>query len=276
MKLKKAATYFDRLVCTDAYGTATFKSQLNLFDDVRQDGLSSSRRILSVGPGVEFPARGVVKAGVEQWVIGRVFPDYFGSEVIRKKAIVQIADGLATLKTFDESLSGSQGASAYCAKTWIKGIKEIEKSSSITNDLNIYFNQVEVINVGTLITVGFETFIARSIHDSEAGFKAVVVDQLEPQPLQSAVFASRTYQPVSDTWAEVTKTIQVLVFRWESHFRYGAEGSVSFEHGDTQGVVKASDVTPKGGDTLVVSGVTSRVLTATREGTCWLLHLRSA
>ena len=71
MRLADAASYFDRVVCADAFTPfEEFKGQFDLFDDSKRDGVTVDRRVLSCSSAVTVPTRRVVLAMGEYWIVG--------------------------------------------------------------------------------------------------------------------------------------------------------------------------------------------------------------
>ena len=276
MKLSKAAAFFDRLTCQDAYGTATFKGQFNLFDDATRDGLGSVRRILSVAPAVSMPVRRVIRTGDKVWLVGESHPDYFGNAEIRRKYTLHQADGLATTQSFAEILEDSPGTTAYAARVWVKSAKQVDVSSEIFDVFDIYFTSAESVPNQSVVTLDGLHFLVHESYPTEGGFLAAHASEL-PVFMSSVTFNSRTYNPLTDAWATTLTQVDALRIRWQDHFRYFTQYSEKYEAGDVQFILlQSTTAAVKAGDTLVNAGQTYSVVAAYSEGDVWSIHARPA
>jgi hypothetical protein len=276
MKLKAAAKRFDKLPCADAYSSAAlFKGQFNLYDDSVRDGMTVERRVLSVDPSITIPARRAIRADGFNWLIGDCSPDYYNAEAIRHKYPVHLAEGLATLKTIANVLAGAAGTTAYTGTFFNKGSKEIEVSSGVFDVLTAYFAKGEPVAERTMISLGGRWLLVRDIYNVSSGFLAAVVDELPEPVVESATFATRTYNPISDAYTQSTTAVTVVRVRWQSTFEYLSKASETYERGDVQCMIPKT-VTPKIEDKVTLSDGTWRVVSVLDESTHWSAHLRRA
>jgi hypothetical protein len=276
MRLADAATYFDRLTCADAYNPATtFKAQFNLYDDSTRDGVTVERRVISTAPSVAIPARRVIIVEAQPWLVGNVAPDYFDDAAIRYRYPVQRADGLATIKTIQQTLQGAPGTSAYAGVAWVKGAKEVDESSNIFDVLNAYFSSTETLSEHMMFSLVGRWYLVRTVFGSSAGFLTAVVDELPEPVVETGSIAVRTYNPVSDSHTSTNTSLQVVRMRWQSAFEYLSPASENYERGDMQAMILKA-VTPKVQDMLNLSDGAWRILAMNDEGTYWSLHLRAA
>lgn len=276
MKLANAARHFDKQVFTDAYGTSTFNGQMNLFDDSVRDGLTVERRIISVAPTVVIPARKTVKMDGQTWILGDAARDYFKASSIRHKYVAHLATDLAAARTFEQQLMAQAGLAVWTSRVWVKGSKEIEISSEITNVYDLYFASTEALSEGMLVQMGGQYHLIRSLYPSTGGFLVALVDALEGSVVTTASFSQRVYQPLTDTYQTTPIVVSALFLRWQSHFRYPRVGVDRFKAGDKVAIVLKSAITPKAGDAVTVAGQAFTVKAVLDEGTCWGLHLRDA
>lgn len=280
MKLAAAARHFDRLPCEDAYGAGSpFLAQFDLFDDTRRDGLTAERRIVSVAPSVEPPARRVFQVAepgglVHYWIVGDVATDYFRQAALRRKWICHEAQGLANLYTFADAIRGAATGTAYAAKAWIKGSKELEISSGLYNVWDLYLARTET--APDVVELGGTFFLKRTAYPTEGGFLAIQADELEA-PAVSVSLQTRTYHPVTDSWTTATDVVPGFFIRWQSHFRYFAQYDQKYEPGDAQLLLSRADVPAlKQGDLVALDGRGYTVLAARDEGAIWSAHVRPA
>lgn len=274
MKLSSAARAFDKQVIADAYNPGvTFNAQFDLFDDSRRDGMTIERRILSVSPSVTMPARRTVAYDGLTWLIGDSQRDYFKGACIRHKYVAHQATESVTPQTFSQALAGSGGTPAWAARVWVKGSKEIDISSDITDVFDIYFSPSEVVSDNMLVTMGGRKHLIRTTYPSSAGLLVALADELPDPVVTTADLVNRTYLPVSDTYSVDPITIPCIRLRWQSHFRYPVRGSEKFKAGDISLIILKSAASPKAGDSIQVAGESLTVRRVLDEGTCWSLHL---
>lgn len=283
MRLSAAARYFDKVVCADAYNAAvTFMAQLDLFDDSKRDGGTVARRVLSMAQDVDVPARRAVTVHDETFILGGLHNDSFMGEVIRKKYVAHLADGLATVKTVDQAIRAQSGSSAYAARLWIKDQKEIEISSKLNGFFALYFSPTEAVPVGSVVTLAGRSHLVRQSFKSAAGFLLCEADEL---PAAAAVTLT-TYTTKDDTYNEVTDTygttaasgVPALWHRFQADFDYFQQSAEKLEEGDITIHVSKTSVGAAGvNDTFVASGIIWRVVSVREPFTnVWTLHARRA
>jgi hypothetical protein len=259
MKLADVASYFDQTVAVDAYtGRNPIKLQLDLYDDSKRDGVTVERRIISLANGVKIPARGVVRFAETEWVVGRLNRDVFSGEVIRQKAIVQAADGLAQVRTAAQLLAAAPGTEAYAARAWEKSAKEIDESSEMFDVYSIFMHASEAVVEGQFISLSGELHVVRDVFTTEAGFKSALAEVVETA-VEDATYRSRVLNPVTEAWTPTDTSIKALQLRWQTWYRYDSRASERFLEGD-EVIVVQSEVPAKANDQLVRSGVVWRVL----------------
>lgn len=275
MRLAAAVRAFDQQTLTDAYGTATIRGQFDLFDDSKRDGVVTRRRILSVMPDVVMPARNALSIGGQVWIVGGGNPDYFKQGEIRRKYVLHEADGLATVRTFAQFLSGASGLSAYAALDWVKAAKEVDESSELTDVMTAVFARTETLPDDGVVSLAGLNYLLREPHLSAAGFQTVLADEIKAPAIEQGTFTGRTYDPVSDTWSGTPATVSFLRLRWQSHFRYLSQRTLSYQPGDDVLICLKSGATPKANDSVVLSDGTWQVLAVQSEdASCWSLHAR--
>jgi hypothetical protein len=275
MKLSDAARYFDTLAFYDGYSSALLgKCQLDLFNDGTRDSANAARRILSLQPELTPPARRVISFDGAQWLVGNPSSDYFYGAPLRVKYPIHRAEGLATVKTVAQALANATGITAYMAKVWVKGSKELEESSDVIGVLELVAAASEVLAVRTLIQLSGAWYIVRSVYQSSAGFAKAICDQLVDPVFETASQGGRTYDPVTDSYTSTATTLSVIRIRWQSHFEYLSENSEDFKPGDEQAFLLLSAATPEAGDTLTLSDGVFQVLRVVNEGSFASLHLR--
>lgn len=276
MKLANAAKTFHKLSCTDAYNSVsgvTFLAHVTAADDTLRDSVTVARRVISVAPGTALPARNTVAFDNSIWMVGVPTVDYYNGVPIRSKHVAHQADQLATIKTFAEILAAAAGTPTYCSRIWVKREKEIDISSDVVNEFNLYFAPGEPIAIGSLVFLNTRWHLLRTTYPGETGFVIAIADEL-PEPLQvTATFAKRVYVPLTDSYTTTPTAIAALRLRWQSHFRYPMTGVEKFKPGDAVLVVLKSAITPAAGDAVTINGDTFVIEAVIDEAPCWALHL---
>lgn len=261
MKLSDVASYFDRTVAVDSYtGRSPIKLQLDLYDDSKRDGVTVERRVISLANGVRIPARGVLRFAETDWVVGRLNRDVFSDEVIRQKAIVQAADGLAQIRTAAQILSATAGTEAYAARAWEKSAKEIDESSEMFDVYSVFMHASEAVVEGQFITLAGELHVVRDVFTTEAGFKSALAEVVETA-VEDVTYRARVFNPVSEVWTPTDTPARALQLRWQTWYRYDSQASQRFLEGD-EVLVVANDIAAKADDQVVRAGVAWRVLAA--------------
>jgi hypothetical protein len=275
LNLANAAKAFDNLLCADAYNPGTtFYGQFDTYNDSIRDSVTTSRSILSTAPSVTIPARHAVTFLSDIWILGNPQIDYFKNAPVRVKYVAHGVTSKATVKTFAEALAGSAGFTAYAGRQWVKATKEIDVSSGMYDEFEIYFASTESIPDDALIQLDGYWNLARTSFPSATGLLTVVCDELPAPVLETGAYLTATYDPVADTTSTASAALQVLRFRWQSHFKYPTLASHKFERGDLNAFVLKSAVTAKAGDLLSLSDGDWRILSVIDYGLTWGAHIR--
>ena len=279
MKLSAVANYFDKQSFKDAYtGAHALYGQLDLYDDVRREGLTAVRRIVSVKPGTAMPVRRALTLGGDVWMMSATpASDYFLTDPIRAKYIAHRADGLGEIKTILQELSNITGTPAYAATVWLKGNKEVDESSDVTVSANVYLAVSEAAAERSLVKLGTAWYFVRYTYLTTTGFLAAVADKLDAPNFETVSYAKRVYNPVTDAYASTPVSLKVLRLRWQSKFEYLSEASAKYAEGDDVVMVRVADVAaPTTGDLITLSDGVRRVEDIQAEGSLWHLRVRRA
>jgi len=279
MKLSAAAKAFDDTVCFDGYTHAVlFKGQNDLYDDALREGYSVVRRILSTAPYVTIPTRRVLRIDNDSWLVGQGAKDFFKGSPIRIKYILHKASGLAEAHSFASILAATPApiSTFYAADAWLKGGREIDESSDVTDVLTVYFTSNETLAPRNLVKLGSELYLVRNVHRVASGYNAADVDVLDTPNLETVSFSARIYNPITATYTTTTTSAKVLRMRWQSKFNYLSMSSVTYQPGDDVVMVLKSAVTPKNGDVVPLSDGSRTIVSVTADGLCWHLHVRRA
>lgn len=233
MKLSSVANYFDRTQAYDAYtNRPAFKLQLDLYDDSKRDGVTVERRIISCKPTAVPPATGCLRFAGAEWILGRFHLDTFDGGAIRKKAIVQVADGLATIRSAAQALGGLAGRQAYAARAWEKSSKEIDESSEMYDIYSIFVHESVPVATGDVILLSDQAHLVRDVYITEAGFRSAYAEVIEDYAVADVTYKARTLNPVLETWTELPTATKAIRLRWQTWFRYDSAASARYIEGD--------------------------------------------
>jgi hypothetical protein len=277
VKLTAAASYFDRLPVYDAYSNRKlFEAQFDLFDDSKRDAVNIMRRTLSVPPMTVLPARQAIRAAEQYWLIGKhPNSDSFMAGLIRTKYTLQMAYGLAKMRTPGQVIANAGGTTAYAGLAWMKDWKEIEYSSQVYPYYEIYFAAYETISSGLYVELEDKVFRTRSTHVSEAGFNVAEADDLQGTRVTVTYSGPGTYTPSTDTISGSSSAIPALKVRYAALYEYEQESAQKHQAGDVVLLVRTADKTsPAVGDEVTLSGRIYRVTTIEADSDCWRLSLR--
>lgn len=277
MRLSAAAAYFDDVPVLDAYsGVQACMGQVDPGEGVVRDALTVSRRVLSVVPGVTLPARGALRLLDTAFLVSALpESDYFRGAAIRDNYVMHRADGLAEIKTILQELTNVAGTSAYAAMVWVKGSKEVDESSLVTNQLNVYLSSTESVAEGQIVKLLGKWFAVREVYNTPAGFLAAVADQLDAPNFETVSYAARVYVPATDNYTSTPTSVKALRLRWQSRFEYLGQASAKYQAGDDVVMVAAAAVAqPTTGDTITLSDGLRRVEAFYADGGMWHLHVR--
>lgn len=279
MKLAGAARYFDRLPVYDAYtNRELFKGQFDLFDDSKRDAINVMRRTLSVPPMTVVPPRHAVRAASQHWIIGRnANNDTFMSGLIRTKYTVQLAAGLATVRTPGEVIGNSGGTQMYAGLGWMKDWKEIEHSSRVYPYYEVYVAAAEPLAPDAYIELEGKVLRARGTYVSEAGFLVAESDDLQGARVSISYRARSVYNPATDTVTTTPVTTPALNVHYTANYRREQPSAPKREPGDLIILVRKVDVAAaKAGDQLVLGTRAYNVISVEDESDCWNLTVRPA
>lgn len=276
MKLKNAAKYYDDTQVYDGYTLAPlWLCQFSSFNDANVVGSTSTRRILSIAPGLTLPARRVLKIFDDYWLVGDGNPDSWKGQVIRQSFNMKKATAIVQVLTPAQACLGQAGTSAYTQAIYFKDTVNVLNNSDYDPFWNYYFAPVEPVARASYIRDGARLLRVRSAHLPLEDLRIAQSDEVDIGPV-AAIFETGAYNPVTDTFSNSTVSTQVLMMDFTKAYRYLTQASDRVAAGDMNALVPASALNPEPGKSVTISGVTWRILTKDTEGDCWLLHLRRA
>ena len=275
MRLKNASRLFDKTVFTDAYGTVTFKGQLDPFDFFKLDGAAVKRRALSTAPGVTIPARRTIKADDQVYLVGDQTPDHWAGSKIRNRYVLHGADYLAQVRTVAEALADAAGLTAWVSRDWNKDTTDSRVSAENISQYHMFFSSAEDVPDESVLTLSDgRNYLVQGTHRALSGFTDALANEIPEPVFETVSFADRTYDPVADSFSSVTNNVRVMRIRWQEAFQYLSRASVEFERGDCLVFIPKGIVSPSANDTVPLSDGTWRVVSSIDNGTFYRVHLR--
>lgn len=275
MDFVDADAYFDDDPVYDAYtGSLLFYAQVTSFDDHTGDGATNRRRVISTAPGTVLPARQVVSMYGDNWLVGRPTLDSFQGDVVRQHGTMKrVTDSMALL-TPGQLLSGAAGTSVFVHKYYFKDDSNNLTDTEIDTFWNIFVAATEPAAKGSFFKdAGGRIYRVRNDYLPVEGLRVCQSDTLDVGALQTATWATGTYDPVSDTVSAGSAGSNVVAFDPSKFYRFRFISDEVNQRGDLAVFVSTS-ITPKQGDTFTMVGVKWRVLNVQPELDAWAVHAR--
>ena len=182
MKLKAAAKYFDDTPVYDGYTEEyLWPCQFSSFNDANAVGSTSTRRVLSIAPGLGVPDRRAIKVFDDVWLVGDGNPDSWKGEVIRQSFNMKKATSLAALLTPSEACLASVGASAYTQQIYFKDTVNSLNNADYDPFWNFFLAPVEVVEKGYFIRTGDKLYRVRSAYLPLEDLRIAQSDEVAPE-----------------------------------------------------------------------------------------------
>lgn len=272
MKFRDAIQRFNQTPFHDAYsGEELGYAQLDVFNDSMREGPTAQRRVLEVSVDQQPPTRRAVTFHDTTWLTGLEQLDAFRGEVVRKKWVLQKAELKPTYYSLRELLEEGNGVDFYAAKIWEKTNAQVEISSAKFNQLVIYSGITEDIQRDYIVKEGNTYYTVMSVYEGATGHLASVVEQLDPDPLETVEMGQKVWDPITETYTGSGEEVTILKLRWQSDFEYHSLNTPTFERGDLQvACLKDQPIET----TLELNEGTWRVVNSQQRNNVYYLHLR--
>jgi hypothetical protein len=276
VKLANAATYFDRTVARDAYNHAVkFKCQIEPLDLYRMDGTRVKVRGMDTAPGIKIPTRRVINIDGQDYLVSAMSGDQWAGKRIRQRFVIQGADDIVQIKTIKQELDGDPGVQAFASIDFNKYNTDERDSSDYHPQYHVFLGPDEPAVEGGIISTVDQNYLIRNVNKTTAGLRDALVNVIDDPFIDSAVFASRTYDPLLDSYAEVTTTVRCIRVRWQEHFMYLSPASEKFQKGDMI-VLLPNSVTVAAGDNIDLTDGVWNVRAVVGRGDYQQAHVRRA
>lgn len=284
MRLISAAAFFDKQLCSDAFGVASdFYAQLDLFDDNKRDGTTTVRRILSVADPVVMPASGAIILANHVYIVGNRadHEDVFANQVIRRGYAMQQSDGPASIKTIAQAAGGLAGVATFAAKVFVKELREEVQTSRMYPSWDIVVPIGTPVARNTVVVADGILYLCRESFITSGGFYNVQASQLSDTAPQTVSYTDRSgqgYDPATDTMTSTgAVSVPALAMRYEDYYlRLSSEAPKNLPGDLCLGVAKTSVPSAGVGDEWTsAAGVKYRVQAVADDNLgAWLLHSR--
>lgn len=276
MRLKAAAKFFDDTPVYDGYtGEYLWQCQFSSFNDANAVGSTSTRRILSIAPGLELPARRALKIFDDTWLVGDGNPDSWKGEQIRQSFNMKKSNASVALLTPAEACLAEDGFLAYSQAIYFKDSINSLNNADYDPFWNYFFAPDEPVAKGTFIRNGNKLLRVRSCYLPLEDLLIGQSDEVDAGPLD-AEFETGAYIPLTDSYAAASVLTKVVMMDFTKAYSYLTQASDRVAAGDMNALVPSAAVNPTIGQTVDISSVAWRILSKDVERDCWLLHLRKA
>lgn len=276
MKLKSAARFFDDTPVYDGYtGAFLWNCQFSSFNDANAVGSTSTRRILSIAPGLALPTRRVVKIFDDKWLVGDGNPDSWKGAAIRQSFNMKKATSLVEILTPAQACLGQSGPTAYIQAIYFKDTFNSLNDADYGLFWNYFFAPNEPVSQGSFIRDGSRLLRVRGSYVPLEDLRIAQSDEQDTGPV-AAVFDTGVYDPLTDSFTASTISTFAITLDFNKTYSRLTQASEAPVRGDINALVPVSVLTPEPGKTVLIAGTTWRILSKDVEVDCWLLHLRRA
>ena len=274
MKLKSAATYFDDTPVYDGYtNDYLWLCQFSSFNDANAVGSTSTRRILSIAPGLAVPSRRAIKVFDDVWLVGDGNPDSWKGSVIRQSFNMKKATSLSALLTPAQACLAAAGTSAYTQQIYFKDTVNTLNNADYDPFWNFFLAPTETVEKGYFIRAAGKLYRVRSAYLPLEDLRIAQSDEVDAGPLD-ATFSTGAYIPATDSYAAGSVDTKVILLDFSKLYENQTKASSAVAKGDMSALVPKSALTPAVGKTVTTQGATWKILAVDSELDCWLLHLR--
>lgn len=276
MKLSKVARFFDRVEVLDPDTLSPiFKCQIENFDGSRRDAYAAYRRMMSTGVESVIPASGAIRLWDQNWIVSYPHNDGW-EEIHRVSYTLHQASGKAQVMSISQYLSREAGTEEWADSQWLVARKEEAYSSLSPQEYAIIMRAGAQAEQYSIVTLNGFTYLAKYTYLADSGFfLCVCFRQKYNEPL-NAVFEDRKFNPAAGGYTnDGTRTVPVMLVRWQEFFQYEEQITSRYEHGDMTMLVRKSD--PVGNGTAFhMAGRRWTVVNSQTEGGVVAVHVRPA
>jgi hypothetical protein len=265
MRMSAVASFFDREQAYDGYtGEPAFKCQYSSFDDSAGDGSTNRRRGMSTAPSVEAPTRRVITLGDQRWIMGEATDDGFLGEAQRKNYNLKKATHLVAVLSPLQACQAAAGTPTWVQLHYFKDTSNALSDAEYDTFWNVFVAPNEPVGKGTFLRSGAGTlYRVRGAYPVAEGFTVAQTDELEPDARRSATFNVGAYDPISDSFAAGSSTVDVIFIEPSKYYRFRSPAESPVRAGDMTVVVPSTVAAAPG-------------VEFTSGGLRWRLHLVEA
>jgi len=270
MDLHQAASAFDHLALVDdVSGLIIGKCQVDLFDDSKREGLSASRRIVSMSPDVaaKVPGHSKVRIDGQLWLLATPHHDYWFTQRVRTKFVAIALATTLRVATAANLLAGQPGQAVPCDVVWNKNDRREAVGDGSYPVYTAYFSPEDTPEVLHYAVMGTDYFRVRAAYVSPSGAHAAELVPLPYGGVKVVQYQGKasTFDPVHGKHvAPPAADKPALVADWFDVYRIAAAGQEG-KRGDLS--VTMQQAGQAAGDTLDIDGQAYRVIfVQEREG----------
>jgi hypothetical protein len=277
MDLTQASAAFDHLPVVDvATGLLIGRCQMDLFDDSKREGLSSSRRVVSMTPDVagRVPAHSKVQIDGQLWLLTSPHHDYWFTQRIRTKFVALNMATTLRIATAANLLASQPGREVPCELVWNKNDRREAVGDGSYPVYTAYFSQVDNPDVTEYAVMGTDYFRVRAAYVSPSGAHAAELVPLPYGGVKAVQYQGKAskFDPVQGKHvAPAAAAKPALVADWFDVYRITAVGQEG-KRGDLSVVMAADNQAP--GDTLDIDGQAYRVIFVQERDGVAMLRVR--
>lgn len=277
MDLLDASQFFDNDPLYDGYtGRSLGVGQTASFDDSSSDGATNRRRVLSTGPDFVPPVRSVLRMYGDRWLVGNGTPDGFSGVVVRKHfSMKRVTDALALL-TPGQAVAAAAGIAVYVQKMYYKDTANAVTDSEYDTFWNVFIGPNEPVLQGTFFRDAAGTlYRVRKTYLPTEGLLVCQSDELDAGALQTCVFDTGSYDPVTETRSAGTTSVSGIQVDASQFYRYRHKSDPLIQAGDRM-LFLPSTLAVTAGMTFTMLGASWRVQAVQAELDAKVAHVRLA
>ena len=278
MDFRDAARYFDHDEVRDGYTNALlFLGHTSAHDDHTSSGATSRRRTLTTTPNTVMPARGVVKALGDIWLVGSTNPDTFDGFDVRRNYDLKKTTGTLALLTPAQACLSAAGTAFHAHMEYFRDLNNVASDAEFDVMWNIFCPLAEPVAKGTFLRSGTTLLRVRNEYATAELLRIAETDQFDADALQAVRF---TESGVIDLSTDLPVVVDVLTAGVQTdvpkYYEFRTEAEAGTKAGDRAVFIAKSAYTPKVGARFTMLGKPWRVVSVVDEADAWVMQSRLA
>ena len=292
MRLSNAARFFDKDQISDGYSSLPiFFGQFTSYDGSKQDGTFSRKRTLSIAPSISLPARHVILAGPDRWILGDPNLDVFqGADMRQTIKCKKCTDSYNFLTPGQAALRTTGATTAYAFTEYLKDTVNSTTNSEYDPQYKVTMAITESPSDGMFLRSSTNLLHVRSLYKEAEGFWLLTCDEISTVgglgwqsgaanlaggEVSVSFPTTGVYDPITDSFPATTSTTTGILMDRYKLYDLRTQTDPLNKAGDTSLIVAKSAVTPVVGQTVACPD-TWRIQSVVEYQDAWSLHLRRA